>query len=44
MKNTTRGWYLFENGMEIWFYGLSARERAAAVRKYGKIIRFTPTE
>lgn len=42
-KNNTRGWYTFENGMQIWYNGLSARERAAAIRKYGRIIRFTPT-
>lgn len=42
-KNSTRGWYLFENGMEIWYNGLSARERAAAIRENGRILRFRHT-
>jgi len=41
-KNSTRGTYIFEDGYEVWFYGLSARERANEVRKHGKIVRFIP--
>ena len=39
----TRGWYLFENGAKIWFNGLSGREKMTAIKKYGKIIKFIPT-
>lgn len=39
----TRGWYLFADGAEIWFNGLSAREKKSEIRKHGAIIRFMPT-
>lgn len=42
-KNNTQGWYLFEDGTEQWFFGLSRHEKANEVRKHGRIIRFTPT-
>lgn len=42
-KNKTQGWYTFENGMVVWFAGLSVRERQYAVKKYGKILKFEPT-
>ena len=40
----TRGWYIFQDGAEIWFNGLNAREKAWQVREHGKIIRFIPTK
>ena len=42
-KMKTRGWYLFADGAEIWFNGLSAREKKSEIRKHGAIIRFMPT-
>ena len=42
MAKKTRGWYLFADGTESWFNGLSARERAAAIRQHGAIVRFIP--
>ena len=39
-----RGWYYFADGSEIWFNGLSRRERATAVRQHGAILRFVPTK
>lgn len=39
----TRGWYLFEDGAQIWFNGLSQREKQAEIRKHGRIVRFTWT-
>ena len=42
-KNSTRGWYFFEDGTQAWYNGLSAKERANAIRKYGRIVRFVPT-
>lgn len=39
----TRGWYLFTDGAEIWFNGLSAREKKIEIYKHGAIIRFMPT-
>ena len=43
MAKNTRGWYIFEDGAEIWFYGLSAQEKANEIREHGKIIKFIPT-
>lgn len=42
-KNTTRGFYLFEDGTYCWFNGLSGAEKRNEIRKHGKIIRFEPT-
>jgi hypothetical protein len=39
----TKGWYIFADGAEIWFNGLSAREKRTQILKHGKIIRFIPT-
>ena len=39
----TRGWYLFTDGAEIWFNGLSAHEKKVEIYKHGAIIRFMPT-
>ena len=39
----TRGWYIFADGSEIWYNGLSARERNAAIRAHGIILHFIPT-
>lgn len=38
----TRGWYLFEDGTEMWINGLNAREKAIKIRQHGRIIRFIP--
>jgi len=43
MKNITRGWYTFEDGTQVWYNGLSAREKKNAIAKYGKIVKFIPT-
>lgn len=42
MKNT-RGWYIFKSGAQVWFNGLSAREKKNAIAKYGEIVKFIPT-
>lgn len=39
----TRGWYLFEDGYEAWYNGMSASEKKREIFKHGKIVRFTPT-
>jgi len=41
-KNNTRGWYVFADGYEVWFNGLSGMEKRNEVRKHGKIISFIP--
>ena len=41
--NKTRGWYTFENGTRCWYAGLSGQEKREEVRKYGKIVKFEPT-
>ena len=41
-KTTTRGWYIFEDGFEAWYNGLSAREKKNLIMKHGKIVRFFP--
>jgi len=43
MARNTRGWYWFEDGTQVWFNGLSAREKAVEIRKHGKIVKFLPT-
>jgi hypothetical protein len=40
----TRGWYYFEDGTVEWFLGLNRHEKANAVRKHGKVVRFVPTD
>jgi len=42
-RTKTQGWYLFEDGTEAWFNGLSVREKNNEIRKHGKIVRFKPT-
>lgn len=37
-----QGTYIFEDGYEVWFYGLSANEKKAEIRMHGKIVRFIP--
>ena len=37
------GTLVFESGLRIWVNGLSKREEAAYVRRYGKIVRFIPS-
>lgn len=39
----SRGFYLFEDGVEIWFAGLSGTEKRIRVRQHGKIVRFIHT-
>ena len=41
--NNTRGWYYFADGTEVWFNGLSAREKANEIRRHGAIVRFIHT-
>ena len=43
MARNTRGWYWFEDGTQVWFNGLSAREKSAEIRRHGKIVKFLPT-
>lgn len=38
----TQGWYIFADGYEVWFYGLSGTEKRNEERKHGKVIRFIP--
>ena len=42
-RTTTRGWYTFEDGTQVWFNGLSAREKKNEILKHGKIVRFIYT-
>lgn len=35
-----RGWYWFEDGLVVWFNGLSRAEKMNAIRKHGKIVKF----
>jgi len=37
-----QGTYIFTDGYEVWFYGLSAAELRNEVRKHGKVVRFIP--
>lgn len=39
----SRGWYCFEDGTEMWCYGLSAAELKREVLKHGKLVAFIPT-
>lgn len=41
-KNTTRGWYTFEDGYYCWRNGMSGVEKRNEIRKHGKIVRFVP--
>lgn len=40
---TTRGWYIFKDGTQAWFNGLSAREKRNKIMKHGEIVKFIPT-
>ena len=48
-KNTKKrtpkgqGWYVFADGTEGWFNGMTATEKRIHERKYGKVIKFPPT-
>ena len=42
-KKNTQGIYLFADGFNCWFNGLSATERKALIREHGTIVKFTPT-
>ena len=37
-----QGTYIFADGYEVWFYGLSASARRAEEYKHGKVVRFIP--
>lgn len=39
----TRGWYLFADGTQVWYNGLSAREKKNAIATHGKILKFKKT-
>lgn len=39
----TQGYYTFEDGYEVWVYGMSAQEKRYMISKHGKIIRFVHT-
>ena len=41
MKST--GWYIFEDGYQCWYRGLSASERKWEERQHGKVVKFIPT-
>jgi hypothetical protein len=43
MAKKTQGWYIFEDGTQAWFNGLSAQERKREELKHGKVMRFIPT-
>lgn len=43
-KTKTRGWYIFADGTQAWFNGLSAREKKVQIMKHGAIIRFMSTD
>lgn len=37
---TKSGWYIFEDGYEMWAMGLSTREKKVEIAKHGKLIQF----
>lgn len=39
----TSGWYVFADGTQKWFHGLSAREKKMLVLQHGAIVQFIPT-
>lgn len=43
MVRNTSGWYVFADGTQAWFNGLSARERKREEALHGKVVRFIPT-
>jgi hypothetical protein len=43
-RTKTRGWYVFADGTQAWFNGLSAREKKVQIMKHGAIIRFMLTD
>lgn len=43
MAKKTQGWYIFADGAQIWFFGLSAQERKREEATHGKVVRFIPT-
>ena len=42
-RTNTRGWYTFADGTQVWFNGLSVREKKMQIMRHGAIIRFQPT-
>jgi hypothetical protein len=42
-KIKTQGWYIFADGYEAWYHGLSAQEKKIEIYKHGAIIKFEPT-
>lgn len=44
MKKNSQGWYTFANGTCTWFFGLSAQELKAEIRKHGKLVSFEATK
>lgn len=42
MAKRNSGWYVFADGTQAWFSGLSARERKAEEAVHGKVVRFIP--
>lgn len=43
MAKKTQGWYIFADGTQAWFYGLSAQERKREEHAHGRVVRFIPT-
>lgn len=41
-KNNTRGIYIFSDGFNAYYYGLSGYEKQRLIRQHGAIISFTP--
>ena len=42
-RTTTRGWYFFEDGLQVWVNGFSRTEKRNYIMKHGAIVRFIPT-
>ena len=42
-RTTTKGWYFFEDGLQVWVNGFSRTEKRNYIMKHGAIVRFIPT-
>ena len=42
-RTNTRGWYFFEDGLQVWVNGFSKTEKRNYIMKHGTIVKFIPT-
>lgn len=43
-KTNTQGIYIFADGYQAWFAGLSGSEKKMQIIQHGKIVKFIPTK